>query len=61
MLCSVLPAGRSTTDVMFARSTDGGLTFSAPLRINDDGINPTKWHWFGTFSVAPNGRLDAVW
>ena len=25
------------------------------------GINPTKWHWFGTFSVAPNGRLDAVW
>ena len=20
-----------------------------------------KWHWFGTFSVAPNGRLDAVW
>ena len=24
-------------------------------------FNPTKWHWFGTFSVAPNGRLDAVW
>src|SRR5207248_3637229 len=23
--------------------------------------NPSKWHWFGTFSVAPNGRLDAVW
>ena len=61
MLCTVLPAGRSTTDVMFVRSTDGGLTFSAPVRINDDGINPTKWHWFGTFSVAPNGRLDAVW
>jgi hypothetical protein len=61
MLCSVLPAGRSTTDVMFVRSTDGGLTFSAPLRINDDGVNPSKWHWFGTFSVAPNGRLDAVW
>jgi hypothetical protein len=61
MLASVLPSGRSTTDVMFVRSTDGGLTFSAPLRINDDGINPTKWHWFGTFAVAPNGRLDAVW
>src|SRR4051812_13245887 len=61
MLCSVLPAGRITTDVMFVRSTDGGLTFSAPLRINDDGVNPSKWHWFGTFSVAPNGRLDAVW
>ena len=61
MLASVVPNGRSTTDVMFARSTDGGLTFSAPRKINDDPVNPSKWHWFGTFSVAPNGRLDAVW
>ena len=61
MLASVVPPGRSTTDVMFVRSTDGGLTFSAPVRVNDDPVNPSKWHWFGTFSVAPNGRLDAVW
>jgi hypothetical protein len=60
MLASVRPTGRSTTDVMFVRSTDGGLTFSAPQRVNDDGLT-NKWHWFGTFSVAPNGRLDAVW
>jgi hypothetical protein len=61
MLASVIPPGRSTTDVMFVRSTDGGLTFSAPRRINDDPVNPSKWHWFGTLSVAPNGRLDSVW
>jgi hypothetical protein len=61
MLASVVPPGRSTTDVMFVRSTDGGLTFSAPVRVNDDPVNPSKWHWFGTMSVAPNGRLDAVW
>ena len=61
MLASVVPNGRSTTDVMFVRSTDGGLTFSAPKKVNDDVVNPSKWHWFGTFSVAPNGRLDAVW
>src|SRR5881628_2205092 len=61
MLASVVPPGRSTTDVMFVRSTDGGQTFSAPRRINDDPVNPNKWHWFGTFSVAPNGRLDSVW
>jgi hypothetical protein len=61
MLASVVPSGRSTTDVMFVRSTDGGLTFSAPHKVNDDPVNPSKWHWFGTFSVAPNGRLDAVW
>src|SRR5206468_6655131 len=60
MLASVRPSGRTTTDVMFVRSTDGGLTFSAPHKVNDD-TNTSKWHWFGTFAVAPNGRLDAVW
>jgi hypothetical protein len=61
MLASVAPPGRSTTDVMFVRSTDDGATFSAPVKVNDDPVNPSKWHWFGTFAVAPNGRLDAVW
>jgi hypothetical protein len=62
MLASVIPFGASNgTDVMFARSTDGGVTFSAPVRINDDPINHNKWHIFGTPSVAPNGRIDVVW
>jgi len=51
MLASVLPTGANNgTDVMFVRSTN-----------NDDPINHNKWHWFGTLSVAPNGRIDAVW
>jgi hypothetical protein len=49
------------SDIMFSRSTDGGVTFSAPLRINDDPVNQNKWHWFGTLAVAPNGRIDSVW
>jgi hypothetical protein len=62
MVASVQPTGFGTgTDVMFVRSTDGGLTFSAPHRINDDPIDHNKWHWFGTLSVAPNGRIDSVW
>ena len=62
MLASVLPTGaNSGTEVMFARSTDDGLTFSAPVRVNDDPMVAGRWHWFGTFAVAPNGRLDAVW
>jgi hypothetical protein len=62
MLASVQPTGFATgSDVMFARSTDGGRTFSAPRRINDDPINHAKWHWFGALSVAPNGRIDVVW
>jgi hypothetical protein len=62
VVASVLPTGASNgTDVMFARSTNGGQTFSAPQRINDDPINHNKWHIFGTPSVAPNGRIDVVW
>ena len=49
------------SDIMFARSTDGGLTFSAPHRVNDDPVNQNKWHWFGTLAVAPNGRVDSMW
>ncbi|NQT77580.1 MAG: T9SS type A sorting domain-containing protein [Bacteroidetes bacterium] len=47
-------------DVMFARSTDGGLNWDPPIRINDDPT-VTKYQWFGSMSVAPNGRIDAVW
>jgi hypothetical protein len=62
MMASVLPTGSNNgSDVMFVRSTDGGVTFSAPVRVNDDPIDHSKWHWFGTMSVAPNGRIDSVW
>lgn len=57
-LCSV-GTGSSLCDVMFARSTDRGATWSAPVRINDSG--PNSYHWFGTLAVAPNGRIDVVW
>ena len=48
-------------DVMFIRSSDGGQTWSAPVRVNDDAIGNRAFQWFGTMSVAPNGRIDAVW
>lgn len=47
-------------DVMFSKSTDGGITWSPPARINTDQ-SETNSQWFGTMSVAPNGRIDAVW
>ena len=47
-------------DVMFAKSTDGGLTFSPPVKINTD-TGTDNYQWFGTMSVAPNGRIDVVW
>jgi hypothetical protein len=62
VMASVEPfTANNGTDVMFARSTDGGASFGTPVRINDDPINQNKWHIFGTLSVAPNGRIDVVW
>ena len=62
MLASVQPTGFTNgSNVMFVRSTNGGHTFGPPHRINDDPVNHAKWHWFGTLSIAPNGRIDVVW
>lgn len=59
LLCSV-DRGFDPCDVMFSRSRDGGLTWDIPVRVNDDpGIN--AWQWFGTMSVAPDGRIDVIW
>ncbi|MHC4063592.1 MAG: hypothetical protein ACYSUI_03695 [Planctomycetota bacterium] len=61
VLCSVNPPGSDPLDVMFTRSVDGGLTWSAPKRINDDPPGNGAWQWFGTMSVAPSGRIDVIW
>ncbi len=61
MLSSVDPPGADPLDVHFARSTDGGLTWSSPVRVNDDLAGTNAWQWFGTMSVAPGGRIDAIW
>lgn len=47
-------------DIILARSTDGGETWSEPIKINDDE-SEEHWQWFGTLSVAPNGRVDVLW
>ena len=49
-----------SADIMFTRSTDGGFSFRNPQRLNPDG-NPEFFQWFGTMSIAPNGRLDVIW
>ena len=62
LLCSVVPTGGGDpVDVRFSRSIDGGVTWSASKRVNDDSTTNGAYHWFGTMSVAPNGRIDVVW
>jgi len=61
LLCSVQRLSNSdSADVMFTRSTDGGFTWNSPVRVNDDD-GTGSYQWFGTMSVAPNGRIDATW
>jgi hypothetical protein len=47
-------------DVMFARSTDGGLTWDNPIKINTD-TDHDNYQWMAAMSVAPDGRIDVVW
>ncbi len=47
-------------DVMFSRSTDDGVTWIDPVRVNDD-LGLDAWQWFGTIAVAPTGRIDVAW
>lgn len=62
VLTSVRPdALGDPLDVMFARSVDGGTSWSRPVRVNDDPRDNGAWQWFGTLAVAPNGRIDVVW
>ena len=61
VLCSVTNDPGNWANVMFSRSTDGARTWSAARRLNDDSAAQHACHWFGTLSVAPNGRIDACW
>jgi hypothetical protein len=60
VLASVQTPG-DPVDIHFIRSTDGGQTWSSPVRVNDDPQGNGAWQWFGTMSVSPDGRIDAVW
>lgn len=48
------------TDIMLLRSTDGGVTWDPPVRVNEFSSERT-FSWFGTMSIAPDGRLDIVY
>jgi len=61
LVASADPPGSDPVDVHFSRSTDGGQTWSAPVRLNDDPAGNNAWQWFATLAVAPDGRIDVVW
>ncbi|MFO7262416.1 MAG: sialidase family protein [bacterium] len=49
-------------DIVVARSTDGGRTFSAPVRVHDDGwVIPGCPHAGPSLALDGEGRLHAAW
>ncbi len=48
-------------DVWLRRSADGGRTWSGPQRLNDDPVGDKRDQYLPRLSVAPTGRIDAVW
>ncbi len=57
-----LPDSRAgNSRVMFGRSEDRGETWSFARAVDADSHSDNSWQWFGTMSVAPNGRIDVIW
>lgn len=53
-LAPVDPPGADNQDVNFIRSSDGGNTWSTPLRINTDPADRNAFQWFPMLGVARN-------
>jgi len=52
-------AGADPGDVMYIRSTDMGVTFGPPLKLNTD--TTTRLQWQPNLSVSDAGTLFSVW
>ncbi len=54
------PAG-SDPDVVLHKSTDGGVTWSAGVRVNQDALNNGKFQWFPAIRVDEYGGVNIVY
>ena len=50
-----------TSNLRFARSTDGGKTFAPAIFVNDDHAGPPTSHSFHSIAVAPDGTIYVAW
>lgn len=49
------------SDLRFARSSDGGRTWSPPVTINDDAAGGPGSHMLHGLALRPNGSVYAAW
>ncbi|HRE41871.1 MAG TPA: T9SS type A sorting domain-containing protein [Ignavibacteria bacterium] len=57
---NLLPAG-TDPDIVLHRSTDGGATWSAGVRVNQDPINNGKIQYFPAIEVDDNGGVNIIY
>ncbi|MFN2608329.1 MAG: sialidase family protein [Acidimicrobiales bacterium] len=58
------PAGSASSgpaQIVVQRSTDGGQAWTDPVAVDDDDPGQQWTSFYPQLSVAPNGRIDAVW
>lgn len=48
-------------DVVVQRSTDGGVTWTSSLALDDDTPDQQSVSFYPQLAVAPNGRIDVAW
>lgn len=48
-------------DTFHRRSVDGGITWTAPKRLNDEDPDAFHTQYSPAMAIAPNGRIDVVW
>ncbi len=53
--------GTDDNDIRAVSSDDGGKTWSAPIRVNDDPADDDNQQALAEIAVAPNGRIDLAW
>jgi hypothetical protein len=51
----------SQSDVFFSRSTDGGATWTLPLRVNDDGASNPRDQFFPWLAVDDRRMVRLIW
>ncbi len=57
---NLAPAG-SDPDIIFNRSTDGGTTWSAGIRVNQDALNNGKFQYFPAIHVDDAGAINVLY
>jgi hypothetical protein len=48
-------------DILLTRSTNGGASWSAPIRVNQDRVGSGKDQFQPALAVSPNGTLNMMW